>query len=88
MLVFTDHGTSARVSFDDTRLILEEDDVTRVWCQIADLYDNFHSGSANVNIAGRPTRLTEQQWKTLYADTSKFIEKFFWVAMLEENTLH
>jgi hypothetical protein len=88
MLVFTDHGTTARVSFGDARIILDDDQVTQVWCQIARLYDNFHIGDATIYIADRPTRLVEHQWKSLYDDTSNFINKFFWAAMLEENTLH
>lgn len=88
LFTFLDCGDFAQVGVDTARIVLTDDQITRTWCQIADLYDSNHSGPATIIMGNYTTTLSEEQWHFLYEQTSGFIEKEFRVDMLEEKTYH
>lgn len=89
MLVFSDHGNTARVSYGDKRIVLTEDEVTQAWCQMARMHDSLHSGNAELEVGNHSIRLSDEQWRTFYDGADEFLNKFFWAEMLEDGiSLH
>lgn len=85
---FFDGGDFARIDVNGQRMVLDDDQVTRLWCQTAGLHDNSHSGPARVILGERMVNLTESQWHALYLASDDFMNKAFWADMMEEKVLH
>jgi hypothetical protein len=89
---FNDYGDSATVTINGTRMFLDDDAVTQLWCQTARLYDNFHNGSARVFMGDTLVSLSHEQWTALYDYADAFIDRAFIAHMMEEEvpekTLH
>lgn len=87
-LAFQARNETAQVTVNGLSVILTDDQVTEVWHQTADLYDDDHFGPANILLGSRVVTLHESQWQSLYTHASAYIEREFWAEMLEENVLH